>query len=501
VANRWAGYRSDPYVAGWADAPPGMAEHALSGRPGQRRAWPALLGLLVLAAGAAVLVQLKPDGADAYPKHWDRRVVAAVHFVEHDRGLAFKHPIKVEFLSVAAFTRRVTPPSSADDGVWGAQDGLDADLEAIGLVPSDVDFSQARRQINSSIVLGFYDYDTQHIVVRGSSLSPAANVTLVHELTHALQDQYYDIGRRGRLLAPRTANARPSALRDGFLAVVEGDARDVEYDYLRSRSAAERAAIAREDDADRKQAVAGTKDVPQTLIALDEVPYELGRGLVAYQRQAGGAQAERQLFRRWPSSEMQILQPWRYVDGDVPVPVDLPDPPDGVEPFDSGTLGAVDWYLMLAERLGPARALAAADAWAGDAFVAYRVNEEPCVRADLRATTPAALAGLHRALDAWARTVPALRPRITAAGDTVRLQSCAPQTGSVTVPDRTGPALAYATERSDLATALLRDGTPERAAACVATRLLRKVPVSALVAAQASPRTKRIARQARAACT
>ena len=496
-----ASYQPQPYQPGGPIGPTAPPAIILSSREvGRRRAWPALLALVLVAAGAFVALRLRHDSGPGYPKHWDPRVQAAVNFVEQDRGLKFKHPVQVEFLTPAAFVRRVTGGSdSAADTSSLANTA--AELAATGLAPAGLDLSKALKQFRGSSVLGYYEFSSRHIVVRGSTLSPAATVTVVHELTHALQDQYYGIGRKGAEIARADAGTPNTGVDDGFHAVVEGDARRVEGDYVRSLSPSDRAAVMREEDGERTTAGAAIKDIPQALVAMQEVPYDLGRAMVDYQRQADGAGSEDNLFQRWPSSDMQILQPWRYVNGDTAVTLPPVSLPSGLRAFDRGTMGSISWFFILAERLGPARALAAVDAWAGDSFAAYRDGGRACVQARVKASSAAGLAAMRTGFRAWAGTVPALAPTVSTSGGELRVRSCAPARGAkLAVPNRTGAALGYATNRVDLATALLRLGATADAAPCIATRLLRRLPVSALVGSHVTPRTQRIVAQARAAC-
>ena len=85
-----------------------------SATPGNTRPrWPDLALALVLILGAAlvagvyVLLPEKDDGPD-YPAAWNPRVQKYVDIVEDERGLEFKHPIHVDFLSVKDFRRKVT---------------------------------------------------------------------------------------------------------------------------------------------------------------------------------------------------------------------------------------------------------------------------------------------------------------------------------------------------------------------------------------------------------
>ncbi len=55
---------------------------------------------------------------------------------------------------------------------------------------------------------------------------------LVHELTHALQDQNFDLGKRFDEL-DKADDANSSAASSGFDALVEGDARRIEDKWRR----------------------------------------------------------------------------------------------------------------------------------------------------------------------------------------------------------------------------------------------------------------------------
>ena len=66
-------------------------------------------------------------------------------------------------------------------------------------------------------VVGYYDTLSKQLVFLGSSdPSPGERVTLAHELTHALEDQHFDLSRIDRMLAACDDEAFQAAL-----AVVE----------------------------------------------------------------------------------------------------------------------------------------------------------------------------------------------------------------------------------------------------------------------------------------
>ena len=65
-----------------------------------------------------------------------------------------------------------------------------------------------------------YSYQDERIRIRGTKVTPIVQAQLVHELTHALQDQRFDTGNRLEMLSRQP----DPALAGGLRAVVEGDA-------------------------------------------------------------------------------------------------------------------------------------------------------------------------------------------------------------------------------------------------------------------------------------
>ena len=142
-----------------------------------------------LAAVALVIALLVPEAAAAAPSppdEWDPRIQRFVDFVERDRGLEFEHPVRVEFLADAAFRRRL----ERDEANLTDEDRHDIEesaaiFRALGLLTADVDFLGASSDLDADTILGYYDFDTKKMVVRGTELGDVeTRATVVHELTH-----------------------------------------------------------------------------------------------------------------------------------------------------------------------------------------------------------------------------------------------------------------------------------------------------------------------------
>ena len=108
-------------------------------------------------------------------------------------------------------------------------------LEGLGLVEPDADLVESMRSLLGVGVVGFYDPETDELVVRGAALTPYVRTTIAHELIHALDDQHLDLDR------PEYDEA-DDEVGFGFSSVVEGNARRIEDAY---RDVAQRATSGR----------------------------------------------------------------------------------------------------------------------------------------------------------------------------------------------------------------------------------------------------------------
>jgi hypothetical protein len=446
------------------------------------RTWPTVLtGIgvaVILVAGltAAVVVE-GPDGP-RYPDAWDPRVADLAGFVARERRLSFDHPVFVHFLDDEAFRRSVV--AGEDD--LTIEDRVDLDqgaqlLRATGLVPGSYDPLESSNQLTGEGTLAYYDSMSERITVRGTQLTPGVRATLVHELTHALQDQYFDLSRLGALPNDSANNA--------FRAVIEGDALRVERGWSEQLAPAERDAL----DAERLAEVEGaeTPGVPGALSAFFSAPYDLGAPFIdvvhAERDQAGLDEA----LRLPPTTEEQLLDPFAYLEGDGPLAVEVPTPAADEIVREEGDFGALTWYLVLAEHLEPRRALAAVDGWGGDAYVAFERAGRACVRSAFQGDTVADTDEMEVALVAWAAAVPATDASVTRAADAVVLDSCDPGADSCDPGADAGApgggaenAVAYPVTRTYITLGALAGGLPLGTARCVGNAFVQALPAEEL---------------------
>ncbi len=411
----------------------------------------------------------KPTRAPT-PKEWDPRVAPIAHEVEKLRKLEFEHPVAVEFLSEAAFEKKV----SVDKGKLSASDKRSAQrsqsqLRAVGLIGPDVDLLDATSSLQQSGVLAYYENATKSITVKGKNADDVATrVTLAHELTHALQDQHFDLAKIQRDAAKTHSG---TVVR----TVIEGDAVRIQDDYVSTLSKADQSAYASESaqqgsDARTEQNDAG---VPESLSVLFEAPYDLGPIMldaVLTDRKEAGIN---DLFREPPTSDSAYLTPSTLLDHSKFATVSAPKLRAGEKrngPPDS--FGAFALYQVLASRIDPATALAAADGWGGDAMITFTKGGTTCLRSNFVGRDRDKTAAIGAALSQWAAQMPDGSAEVQQ-GARIVLTACDPGTAGTEAPNRALAALVLAATRDGLFLEVLKQGAAVPVATCTADTLVR----------------------------
>lgn len=438
----------------------------------------AIVGAIILAF--VVVAELnKDDDKKNYPSAWDPRIAPYVRIVEKHRGLAFLHPVEVRFLDRAAFTKEVTK----DEKELEKDERKEIEqatrlLRAIGLIKGDIDLFAAFNEASGGGTLAFYSPEDERITIRGKALTPATKPTLVHELTHALQDQHFEIGDRLEALREKdSADSEQSV----FDAIIEGDAERVANLYRASLSAKQRAALTKTENAQRRQALKELKGVPKAVLTMISSPYTLGESLMATVAEKGGNKAVDELYRNTPTHDAALYNPFQVLAGDIGADkVATPELKDGEKEVDSGEFGALSWYFMLAERVPLLQAVDAVDGWGGDSYVFYERDGLSCVRAAYRGDSEADTTRMLRSLQRWVARAPGSPAKVGTDKGLVRFESCDPGKAATVGKDASIDALTLVSVRNQIGTVLLKSGAPEALANCVAGRVIREYSVARL---------------------
>lgn len=445
-----------------------------------------LVGVMLAGAGLAAFVLLdKKEGGAAspsYPAAWDPRIAPYVKVVEKQRGLRFIHPVAVRFLAEKDFKETITAELKDLDKEQRAQiDQATGFLRALGLLRGDVDLFAAISTTNESGTLAYYSFDDQRITIRGTSLSPSARATLVHELTHALQDQHFAVGERKKKLEQDSKDKAGTTESTVYDAIVEGDAERVATLYKASLTAKQRKAVEAGQQDENSQGARELAKIPKVILTMFSSPYVLGQSMVQAVATEGGNTAVDELFRDTPTHEASLFDPFQVLAGDLgATKVAVPEVRDGEKKLEAGEFGVLTWYFMLAERLPLLDALTIADGWGGDAYVDFTRDDATCARiayrGDTTRDTNEMLAGLRR----WIAAAPGAPATVTRAGDQLLFESCDPGASAKVGKDASENALALAASRTNIGIGLLTAKVPEKMSRCLADKLVREYSIPQL---------------------
>jgi hypothetical protein len=426
-----------------------------------------MLSLAAVSAIPASALPVTPGPAAVDrepPAKWDGRVADLADFVERKRGLDFEHPVPVRFLTESQFTKEL----QTDESDLTAQDKKDFEqtaglFRAVGL--SQVDAEQLLEDfdaVSTADTAAFYDQEKQEIVTRGKKLDVATKVTVVHELTHALQDQRFDLDK----LDARAGSSGAEAL----LALVEGDAVRIEDEYLATLGQREQDEFGKALDTQ----IAGSEaavpaDAPAVLAIIDYAPYSIGPTFVEAVAIQDGEKAVDDAFRKPPTSDKQVLNPSSYLDRENPKRVRAPKLGPGEKRVGKpDTFGALGLYLTLAGRLDPAIALPTIRSWGGDSYAQFTRGDTACVRAAFTGEDARATEQIAASLDQWVAAGPAGAASVERTDGAATLTTCDP--GQAADDEKVNAAGDVLDARSYALSGSMTDGAPIEAAECVADR-------------------------------
>ncbi len=288
-------------------------------------------------------------------------------------GLPIKSPVKKQIVSrkeiekyLAAKIHEEVKPEELH-----AQQAL---LRVLGVVPGDFDLEKFLINFYTEQAAGFYDPKQKTMFIADWSPADTQALILSHELTHALQDQSWDL--QGYLEGARADDDATAARQ----AVVEGEATVAMFqrmvggltvDQMPSLSDLMDAVVHQQFDE-----YPTYSNAPFFFRMQATFPYVQGAGFIQAGLKGGGWKNLDQFFQHPPESTQEIFDPKRYFDRQPLPGIALPQPPafegiPGMRLLHENQMGELGFYSLVGQLISEDEAKSLSPAWAADRYLLY----------------------------------------------------------------------------------------------------------------------------------
>jgi len=310
--------------------------------------------------------------------------------VEAVRGLAFDRPVNVEPISGSEMDRRLRAYFDAyyPERFYARRSDAWA---TIGAIPRDVGILEALDAYQQGQVLGFYNSQNEELVYTGDAdLDRIEQFVLAHELTHAIDDQHFDLDRLDEMVVRCDDEPFQAAL-----GVVEGSANHFATQVAIRFPVAEIGTI---------PGGGATGEVPPLIVEIMAYPYTAGQRFADALSDANGPRAIDEALRTFPTTTEQILHPTKFPD-EVGERVEVPDFGPTFGPrwrdHDVMVVGEVWLKALLNVKLEDEAAASAAAGWGGGIYRAWSDGEDVAVILSTAWDTPEDATEFSQALQRW----------------------------------------------------------------------------------------------------
>lgn len=337
-----------------------------------------LLVVMLLSLGAGTLLPVNPAAASASQgasaatsSTRNAAIIAATQAVLKEtsvlRELPILRPVKsgaqsrteIERMVVRNLEELTTPEEMHATEVF---------LHKLRLVPSGFRYRPFVIALLTEQVAGYYDPKTRQFFLADWIELEGQKPVMAHELTHALQDQHFNL-RRFEKWPAGDSDAQLAAH-----ALIEGDASLAMTIYM-ARNPLVGLAFMRSLGSSNTPSEQ-FKQAPRVLRETLVFPYEKGIEWATVLYKRGGWKLISEAFNKLPLSTEQILHPEKYFAYEQPLKVSLPDVGGllgaGWKRIEYDVNGEWGLYLILDEFLkSPSESKLAVAGWGGDRYAVY----------------------------------------------------------------------------------------------------------------------------------
>jgi hypothetical protein len=363
-------------------APTASGDSNSAATPGQS------LGELARKVRKDHTAEVQMSEADA--KELFKSVDKIVAFASEDSGFPKRSAVKRRLVS-SVEVEKYTRDQQAKEEYAQRFTRAEMTMKKFGLLPREFNLREFVAKASGKEIAAYYDDETKTISMLNWIPLERQSPILAHELTHALQDQNYDLRAwlKSGQGASQTGGKKDSQAdvdddsTAARRAVVEGQAQVVFVDYLLApmgRTLQNTPGLIYQMEEPAVKAVADSQllhDAPMILRETGTFPYREGLIFEGELLEKGGKQmAFAGVFARPPRTTHEVLQPTAYISREKLAPVHIPDVQqivtDKYAVYDSGGIGELDLRALLKTYGNRKEADNLAAAWQGGAYVAFR---------------------------------------------------------------------------------------------------------------------------------
>lgn len=286
-----------------------------------------------------------------------------MQFASRDTGLPIKKKVKRKIVSRAEVEKYVGDKFK-DDADRIRFERSELVQKKFGLLPRTFDLHSFLIKLLTEQVAGYYDEKTRTMNLLDWNAPEMQRPVMAHELTHALQDQSFDLKKMSKHeeeienrglddLDALVRNDEESTCRS---AVMEGQAMIVLLDYVLAPQGGSVQKMPQVvdlmgDSMDKSKDSPVFDSAPFLLQEELAFPYRQGMKFIRDLLVAGGKQlAYTGVLARMPRTTREIMEPKEYLAGHVVPPLLLPDfsfIKKDYEPYDAGAMGELDVNILL----------------------------------------------------------------------------------------------------------------------------------------------------------
>jgi hypothetical protein len=247
-------------------------------------------------------------------------------------------------------------------------------LQKLALIPAGMNYREFMLLLLTEQVGGFYDPEKKTFFIAGWLPADQQKPVMVHELTHALQDQHYDLNR----LMQEDRKLQNDDRLLAHMAFFEGDATAVMLDFLLEPAGRNFTQlpnlvfIMHSQFSSMEAQFEVFRQAPTFIKETLVFPYAFGAAFLQNVRASQPWTAVNKIYADLPASTEQVMHPEKYlgIPRDNPRTLEMADPSsrlgNGWKITYKNVLGEFTLSLMLRTHLAEGRTKAAAGGWGGD---------------------------------------------------------------------------------------------------------------------------------------